>query len=162
MPLQRPRSDQGPIARLAAASIDWTRTRLRGPLTLNARGGRDGLPDLGGGLKAAIHYEGAPVHPATVDRTVADADIAPVRARLDETLPGLAGAVRDARVCLYTNSPDLHFVLDRHPEHANVWLASACSGHGFKFAPAIGEAIADLVGGTPRDDLAPFRLARFG
>ena len=65
-------------------------------------------------------------------------------------------------MCLYTNAPDDHFVIDRHPAHANVVIASACSGHGFKFAPTLGEAIASLVidGRTPHA-LAPFGLARF-
>jgi sarcosine oxidase len=49
------------------------------------------------------------------------------------------------RVCLYTNSPDGHFVIDAHPEHENVTVACGFSGHGFKFAPVIGEALADLA-----------------
>jgi sarcosine oxidase len=61
-------------------------------------------------------------------------------------------------VCLYTNTPDEHFWIDRHPAHANVWVASPCSGHGFKFAPVIGEILADLVQRKrPRFDLELFR-----
>lgn len=77
-------------------------------------------------------------------------------------IPALHGRVTEARACLYTNTPDEHFILDRHPEHPGVLIASPCSGHGFKFAPAIGEALADLVTGQrPRVDLSPFQLARF-
>jgi sarcosine oxidase len=66
-------------------------------------------------------------------------------------------------VCLYTNTPDLHFIIDRHPAHAErVVVVSACSGHGFKFATAIGEIVADLVAGTtPRFELDMFRMTRF-
>jgi glycine/D-amino acid oxidase-like deaminating enzyme len=61
-------------------------------------------------------------------------------------------------VCLYTNTPDEHFWIDRHPEQPDVLLASACSGHGFKFAPVIGEILADLVQHKPaRFDLGVFR-----
>ena len=66
-------------------------------------------------------------------------------------------------VCLYTNTPDLAFVIDVHPAVRGVAFASACSGHGFKFAPVIGEILADLVlqGRTPHD-ISRFQLARFG
>ena len=61
--------------------------------------------------------------------------------------------------CLYTNTRDSNFVIDRHPDHANVTIVSACSGHGFKHSPAIGEAVAQWVtGGRSELDLAPFRL----
>jgi glycine/D-amino acid oxidase-like deaminating enzyme len=65
-------------------------------------------------------------------------------------------------VCMYTNTPDLHFVIDRHPEYESVVFASACSGHGFKFSSAIGELLADLVTtGQSRFDLTPFRMTRW-
>ena len=76
---------------------------------------------------------------------------------------GLPDAASDASVCLYSDTPDSDFVLDRHPAAANVYLCSACSGHGFKFAPAIGEAIVSELADDRADDLlTPFRLARFG
>jgi len=71
--------------------------------------------------------------------------------------------VSESATCLYTNTPDGHFVIDAHPGVPDVIVASACSGHGFKFAPAIGDALADLALGTePSVDLAPFRLANGG
>lgn len=120
------------------------------------------IPDVGHGLKAALHHEGAlAATPADVVRTVAPEDVRRVRSLLDRFVPG-AGAERGHAVCLYSNTPDGHFVVDVHPGHANVVVASACSGHGFKFAPALAEAVADLVGGQrPCADFAPFRLARF-
>jgi glycine/D-amino acid oxidase-like deaminating enzyme len=68
----------------------------------------------------------------------------------------LAGAV-----CLYTNTPDHHFLVDRHPSHENVLLVSACSGHGFKFATALAEAAADsILEGTAAFDLSLFGVGR--
>ena len=66
----------------------------------------------------------------------------------------------EARVCQYENSPDGHFIIDRHPQAENVWLAGGGSGHGFKHGPAIGERVADLVlGRKPVDPF--FALSRF-
>jgi sarcosine oxidase len=63
---------------------------------------------------------------------------------------------------MYTNTPDGHFVLDRHPRHPNVIVASPCSGHGFKFASVIGEVLADLAcDGRTEHPIDMFRLARF-
>jgi sarcosine oxidase len=63
---------------------------------------------------------------------------------------------------MYTNTADGHFLIDQHPEAPRVLVASACSGHGFKFASALGEAAADLaMERAPRFDLTPFRIGRF-
>jgi sarcosine oxidase len=63
---------------------------------------------------------------------------------------------------MYTNTPDEHFIIDLHPEHPAVIIASPCSGHGFKFSIAIGELIADeFTGERRRFDLTPFRIDRF-
>jgi sarcosine oxidase len=65
-------------------------------------------------------------------------------------------------VCLYTNTPDRDFILDYHPENGRVIVASPCSGHGFKFASAVGEILADLATErAPAFDLSPFRVGRF-
>ena len=121
------------------------------------------IPDPGGeGFKAGIHHDGETVDLDTLDREPRREDEARVRALLARFIPAANGRLREARVCLYTNAPDEHFLIDRHPALPNVLVASACSGHGFKFAPAVGEALADLVtGGSARFDLSPFRLARF-
>jgi sarcosine oxidase len=60
-------------------------------------------------------------------------------------MPALAGGVALAKVCLYTNTPDMHFIVDRHPEKPNVVYGAGFSGHGFKFATVIGEILADLA-----------------
>lgn len=77
-------------------------------------------------------------------------------------LPGLTGEVLGTATCRYTLTPDEDFVLDHHPRHPRVVVASACSGHGFKFGALFGEVLADLAQGrTPAIDLARFRAARF-
>ena len=72
-----------------------------------------------------------------------------------------AGAVSRAAVAFYSNSPDGHFIIDRLPGQPNILLAAGFSGHGFKFAPVVGEVLADLAqhGSTPHD-IALFSLAR--
>jgi sarcosine oxidase len=120
------------------------------------------IPDVGDGMKAGIHHGGecAP-SVAAVDRTVTGRDVERVRSLLDRHVSAL-GRTLASSVCLYANTPDQHFVIDRHPRHAQVLIVSACSGHGFKFAPALAEHVADLaLGGEPAAELAPFRLARF-
>ncbi len=71
------------------------------------------------------------------------------------------GATMALQACLYTNTTDEHFVIDRHPDHAEVLIASPCSGHGYKFCPVIGEILADLVmTGWTRHDISLFRIDR--
>jgi sarcosine oxidase len=120
------------------------------------------IPDIGHGVKAAVHHEGEVTRSAeAVERSILPRDGARVRALLDRFMPGVGRAL-DSAVCVYTNTPDHHFIVDRHPAHEHVVLVSACSGHGFKFAPVIGEAAADLATMAVRaPELEPFRLDRF-
>lgn len=119
------------------------------------------LPDVGHGLKAALHHDGATVTADTVDRTVSTAEEERVRALLQDWMPGAGHRVLDGAVCLYTNTPDRHFVVDRHPSYRNVLLVSACSGHGFKFATALAEVTADLaLEGDAAFDVAMFAVDR--
>jgi len=97
------------------------------------------------GLKVARHGRGAVTDPDHVSRQITPEDEAEVRAILDRHLPDGAGPLLSMRVCLYTNSPDGHFIIDSHPEHQNVTLACGFSGHGFKFASVVGEVLADLA-----------------
>lgn len=109
------------------------------------------LPDQG--LKIARHHGGRPTTPDTVDREATPADEAPVRSFAERYLPGAAGTRTDARVCMYTNTPDRNFIIDFHPADRRVVIASPCSGHGFKFSNVIGMIAADLAteGGTEFD-----------
>ena len=122
-----------------------------------------GVPhDPGLGLKVSIHHWGAMVDPDMVEREVGEADVERVRAFLRSRMPAADGPLLDARVCLYTNTPDETFVIDRHPAAPGVVYASACSGHGFKFAPVIGEILADLATtGATVWPIEAFRADRF-
>jgi len=110
-----------------------------------------GLPDFGDGIKTARHHGGSTFRsPAEVPRDVDGADVIEVRAFLRRRIPGADSPPVAASVCLYTNTPSHHFLVDRHSTSRRVWIVSACSGHGFKFAPAIGEAVAAWVGSDDR------------
>lgn len=118
------------------------------PIWMWERGRQDfgyGLPNFGAGVKVGHHFPDQAVDPTDYDREVNARDEATVRGWLEGTLPEVSGAVLRAETCLYTNTPDAHFLLDIHPKRPNIVAASPCSGHGFKFAPAIGEAAADLA-----------------
>ena len=118
-----------------------------------------GFPDVGTGVKAAFHHDGEATSPDAVRREVSANEVEAVRAAVRRFMPDIDGLPRKSVVCLYTNTPDEHFWIDRHPEHSQVFIASPCSGHGFKFAPVIGEIVSDLVqGSTPRFDSARFRM----
>ena len=123
-----------------------------------------GFPyDPAAGLKVSRHHSGDIVDPAEVDRTERPADIERVRRFSRSLFPAADGPVRDSLVCLYTNTPDLAFVVDVHPTVPGVAYASACSGHGFKFARVIGEILADLaLTGTTAHPIEQFRASRFG
>jgi sarcosine oxidase len=114
------------------------------------------------GVKVGKHHSGQHVDPDAVDRTVSAADEQPVRDFLSQCLPDLAGRVASSRVCLYTNTPDEHFLIDRHPDHSNVVYAAGFSGHGFKFACVVGEILADLATTGRANPAAEFlRATRF-
>jgi sarcosine oxidase len=122
-----------------------------------------GFPRLPRGVKASVMHGGETSrHPDKVRRTIDENEVEPLRAALRPVLPGLAMApVRESGVCIFTNTPDHDFIVDFHPEHPQVLVSSACSGHGFKFASALGEVQADLLtGGISRFDLSAFRIDR--
>ncbi|MBL0926121.1 MAG: N-methyl-L-tryptophan oxidase [Phycisphaerales bacterium] len=108
-----------------------------------------GHPPLGGpGFKIALHKPGATTDPDHVDRRVHAHELASLAAFLRRRIPDACrpdGESVAATVCLYTSTPDHHFLIDTHPDHRNVVLISACSGHGFKLSSATGQAAADLA-----------------
>ena len=117
----------------------------------------------GGGLKVASEDFGATTTPDSVDRDVTDGE---KRAMYENyvapNLPGVGARCLRATTCLYTVTPDFGFVIDAHPEFERVFVASPCSGHGFKHSAALGEALAErVVDGASRLDLDPFRWSRF-
>ena len=107
-----------------------------------------GLPALDGargGVKVGLHHGGESTTADHLDRTVHEADIDAVRCCLVDRIPTLNGRWLEGAVCMYTNTPDAHFVIGPHPSAEGVFIAVGFSGHGFKFAPVVGEALADLV-----------------
>ncbi|MGH8495999.1 MAG: N-methyl-L-tryptophan oxidase [Gammaproteobacteria bacterium] len=121
-----------------------------------------GLPAIDTAVKVALHGPGRECTVDTIERKVREEDVEAMRAVLRPLIPVLSGRCVDAVPCLYTSTPDGHFVLDRHPGHDAVWIVSPCSGHGFKFSPVIGEIVADLVSeGRTRHDIGLFGLSRF-
>jgi sarcosine oxidase len=121
-----------------------------------------GFPDLGDGVKIGVHHEGGDANPDSLDRTVTETEIDSAHGLLKRFLPHGAGALKSSAVCMYTNTPDEHFILDFHPKAPQVLIISPCSGHGFKFAPVIGEIAASLLTGeTPPFDLSLFKVSRF-
>jgi sarcosine oxidase len=117
-----------------------------------------------GGVKAAFFQQPHKqvVTPETVERAVRAADVSDLRAPLDALLPGLAGEVVQAKVCLYTSTPDSHFIICPHPQHPQVSVACGFSGHGFKFCSVVGEILADLAThGSSSHDLTLFSPRRF-
>jgi sarcosine oxidase len=123
-----------------------------------------GLPAIDRyGLKVARHY-GAPELPNPDGMTweTTDADAEPARRFLDEYVPGV-GPLTKARACMYTLTPDRHFVVDVHPLYPPVAVACGFSGHGFKFCPAVGAVLADLAeNGRTELPIGRFRATRFG
>jgi monomeric sarcosine oxidase len=117
----------------------------------------------GAGLKVAEHTGGEVVSdPLHIDRSLRPADRAPVERFLDQYLPGVTRECLKHSVCMYTMTPDEHFVVGLYPGHSRVALAAGLSGHGFKFTGVLGEALSDLVleGKTslPIGFLSPERL----
>jgi sarcosine oxidase len=115
------------------------------------------------GVKAAFFRAGGvPTSPETIDREVQEEEIGFLRGYLAEHIPELAGRCLDARACMYTNTPDEHFVISVHPEHPRIVIACGFSGHGYKFCSVVGEILADLAtdGSTrhPIDFFSPARL----
>jgi sarcosine oxidase len=119
-----------------------------------------GMPDLESrGFKIAHDQHGPPFDPDNGTRVSTTEGIAAVRAYLAQRFPALSNApLVESRVCQYENTSNGDFLVDRHPEHENVWLVGGGSGHGFKHGPAMGEHVAARVMGKaaqePRFSLA--------
>lgn len=121
-----------------------------------------GFPDFGDGVKVAHHGSGVEADPDALDRAVRDDEIAVARAALASFVPVAAGAFLRAAPCTYSLTPDEHFVIGAHPRQPRVVLAGGFSGHGYKFAPVVGEIVAALLAGAdPGFALELFDPARF-
>ncbi len=124
-----------------------------------------GFPRLEGdaGIKTGHHRRGPTVDPRSVDRTGTPDDVASLWPGLERYVPGAVGSVQSYSVCMYTYSPDQHFILGPHPSIRGLSIACGLSGHGFKFAPVLGQALADYAleerTELPAEFLAPSRFA---
>ena len=123
-----------------------------------------GLPIYGyPGFKfGKYHHLEEEVDPDRMDREVHRRDENLLRRAIRKYFPDADGPTMALKTCLFTNSPDEHFVVDLHPDFPNVSIAAGFSGHGFKFASVMGEILADLAldGGCARFDLGLFSLTR--
>jgi sarcosine oxidase len=121
-----------------------------------------GFPDIdGSGIKAAFHHTGQYVTPQTLERSTTQVESDALRTSLARWLPRGAGRVLASVVCMYTLTPDLHFLIGRHPREPAVVIAGGFSGHGFKFCSVIGEVLADLaISGTTRHPIELFSPRR--
>jgi sarcosine oxidase len=108
------------------------------------------------------HHRRERIDPDTMRRECTPEDEAVLRQAIRRYFPDADGPTLAMKACIFTNTPDEHFIIDRHPSHPCVYIVSACSGHGFKFCSVIGEITADLAlaGGTAHD-IRMFRLSRF-
>ena len=124
-----------------------------------------GFPVIDGrGHKLARHDGGSEVvDPLNPDRSLRASDEAACLQFLMSHIPAAASPLTQHEVCMYTVTPDQHFILDRHPTSPRVTLGAGFSGHGFKFASVIGEILTDLsCQGSTRWPIERFQLSRFG
>jgi sarcosine oxidase len=104
-----------------------------------------GFPDLGDGVKAALHGYGQTTTADDLNRDVEPHEVAGMRELLDGFMPGFAGELRSVKACMYSMTPDQHFAIGVAPDDDRVVFGAGFSGHGFKFAPVIGELLAQLA-----------------
>ncbi|WP_156856384.1 N-methyl-L-tryptophan oxidase [Oceanobacillus sp. AG] len=125
-----------------------------------------GFPSFGKcGLKIGRHDFEEEIDPSTMNREFGSniSDEGHLRKFLDEFMPEASGELKKAAICIYTRTPDGHFIIDQHPEHSHVLIATGFSGHGFKFASVVGEILSQLaMTGETEHDISLFKMDRFG
>ena len=124
------------------------------PALIDFASGLYAIPDLENrGVKVGIDAHGPRFDPDTGDRIVNAESVGQARAWLARRLPALADApIVESRVCQYENTASGDFLIDRHPDYDNVWVAGGGSGHGFKHGPAVGEYLAHLMSTNTASD----------
>ncbi|XP_008277079.1 peroxisomal sarcosine oxidase [Stegastes partitus] len=114
------------------------------------------------GLMKVCYHTGSTADPDNRDQQKDRSDIDILQRCINRCLPGLVPEPAVVESCLYTLTPDRHFVLDCHPTYSNIVIGAGFSGHGFKFGPIIGKLLCELsLGEVPSHDLSPFRIRRF-
>jgi len=115
-----------------------------------------------GGLKVAIHGSRIECTPDSIDREIHESDVRLIARALSQRISSIDGDLVRATTCLYTMTPDEHFILGPHPQLPSCTVACGFSGHGFKFAPAVGEILAELaINGATRHPITMFSPQRF-
>jgi len=121
-----------------------------------------GFPDLGDGIKIAHHHEGIPVIPAELTTEVSEEEIEDIELILQRFL-NIDAKFNYSATCMYTNTPDENFIIDHHPKHHNIIIASPCSGHGFKFSSVTGKILSCMATIQSFDNnISMFAISRFG
>ena len=116
----------------------------------------------GKGFKVAMHHGGEFIEEENLIREYNEKDLDIIRNFLEEYIPSANGKLLNNKVCIYTDTPDLDFIIDYFPEDENIIVCSPCSGHGFKFTPAIGEICSNMINNEKiKFDLSEFSLTRF-
>jgi sarcosine oxidase len=116
----------------------------------------------GGAKVATFRLPGYETTPETIDRTISDSEVERMRAAVRGRVDALDAPLLSAKTCMYTTTPDEHFVIGLHPEHPQVAFAAGFSGHGYKFASVVGEILGELtVDGRTRHDIELFTPDRF-
>jgi sarcosine oxidase len=119
-----------------------------------------GFPDIGTGIKIAPHHGGKSIHPDELSQNVSPEETTEMEA-IARVYLAMDPVFSRSAVCMYTNTPDSNFIIDFHPEHKNIIIASPCSGHGFKFSSLTGKILSDMAtGNDPGFDLSPFSIHR--
>ncbi|XP_037632408.1 peroxisomal sarcosine oxidase [Sebastes umbrosus] len=114
------------------------------------------------GLVKICYHDGGETDPDQRDKQTDRSDIDILQRYIARCFPGLVPEPAVVESCLYTMTPDRHFVLDCHPAYSNIVVGAGFSGHGFKFGPIIGKLLCELsLGEVPSYDLSPFRIGRF-
>uniref|UniRef100_A0A6Q2X5G8 Peroxisomal sarcosine oxidase n=1 Tax=Esox lucius TaxID=8010 RepID=A0A6Q2X5G8_ESOLU len=114
------------------------------------------------GLMKICYHSGPETDPDERDRQTDRGDIDILQRYITSCFPGLVPIPAIVESCMYTVTPDSHFVLDHHPTHPNIVIGAGFSGHGFKFGPIVGKLLCELSQGeVPSYDLSPFRIRRF-
>lgn len=131
---------------------------------LNDTEGYYGFPSMdGAGLKVGRHDLGDEINPG--EEKIPFGEVAGDKEDLDAFLKNYmpkVGAIKEGKTCMYSMTPDEDFIIDVHPQYANIAIAAGFSGHGFKFSSAVGEVLKDLIKKNPtKFDVTPFAIGRF-
>ncbi|KAF4086068.1 hypothetical protein AMELA_G00101900 [Ameiurus melas] len=114
------------------------------------------------GLMKICYHMGCETEPDERDRQTDRRDVDALSGYISRCLPGIVPVPAVMESCMYTVTPDKHFVLDRHPTYSNIVIGAGFSGHGFKFGPIVGKVLCELsMGQNPSYDLSPFSIQRF-